>query len=189
MAQAELKEAVTENDVTLSRQQYLTFMLGGETFAIGILAIKEIIEYGQLTEVPRMPDFIRGVINLRGAVVPVIDLKARFSNRLTEVARRTCIVIIEVQSGDDETQDIGILVDAVNEVLEIPQPDIEPPPSFGAAIESRFINGMGKVNDKFVIILDIAHILMIDEISQLAADHTESVSPLANNEGSDESSD
>jgi len=173
MGQAQETAAAEEFNNNQSRRQYLTFMLGGETFAIGILAIKEIIEYGQLTEVPRMPAFIRGVINLRGAVVPVIDLKARFSKKMTKVARRTCIVIIEVESGQDETQDVGILVDAVNEVLEIPQLDIEPPPSFGAAIESRFINGMGKVNDRFVIILDISHILMMEEISQLAAGYSE----------------
>jgi purine-binding chemotaxis protein CheW len=83
-----------------AQQQYLTFMLGGETYAMGILAIKEIIEYGDLTEVPRMPAFIRGVINLRGAVVPVIDLSARFGKQATRVTRRTCIVIIEVASGE-----------------------------------------------------------------------------------------
>lgn len=151
------------------QQQYLTFMLGGEVFAMGILSIKEIIEYGQLTEVPRMPDFIRGVINLRGAVVPVIDLGARFGKNPTQVARRTCIVIIEVASVDDGQQDIGVMVDAVNEVLEIPLSEIEPAPSFGANIRADFINGMGKVNDKFVIILDVNHVLSLDEMSTLAA--------------------
>jgi len=153
------------------QQQYLTFMLGGETYAMGILAIKEIIEYGNLTEVPRMPQFIRGVINLRGAVVPVIDLSSRFGKQATQVTRRTCIVIVEVAGGGEmqnETQDVGVMVDAVNAVLEIPAGEIEPPPSFGANIRADFINGMGKVNGKFVIILNIQHVLSVDEMATLS---------------------
>ncbi len=149
------------------QQQYLTFMLGGETYAMGILAIKEIIEYGNITEVPRMPDFIRGVINLRGAVVPVIDLGARFGKRATDITRRTCIVIIEVANGE-ETQDIGVMVDAVNEVLEISANEIEPAPSFGANIRADFIDGMGKIDGKFVIILNIRQVLSVEEMSTLA---------------------
>jgi len=148
-------------------QQYLTFMLGGETYAIGILRIKEIIEYGNLTEVPRMPDFIRGVINLRGAVVPVIDMGARFGKRAIEITRRTCIVIIEVMMGE-ESQDVGVMVDAVNEVLEIPGTEIEPTPTFGANIRADFIAGMGKLNGKFVIILNIQHVLSVEEMATLA---------------------
>ncbi|MDO8772859.1 MAG: chemotaxis protein CheW [Burkholderiaceae bacterium] len=148
------------------QQQYLTFMLSGETYAMGILAIKEIIEYGNLTEVPRMPKFIRGVINLRGSVVPVIDLSSRFGKQATNVTRRTCIVIIEVATGN-ETQDVGVMVDAVNAVLEIPPQEIEPPPTFGANIRADFINGMGKVNGKFVIILNIQHVLSVDEMGAL----------------------
>ncbi|MBN8763307.1 MAG: chemotaxis protein CheW [Thiobacillus sp. 63-78] len=148
------------------QQQYLTFMLGGETFAIGILAIKEIIEYGNLTEVPMMPDYIRGVINLRGSVVPVVDLSTRFGRKSTQLTRRTCIVIIEVAS-DQETQVVGVVVDAVNEVLEIAQDQIEPPPAFGAKIRTDFIRGMGKVDGKFVIILNVGNVLSIDDLALL----------------------
>lgn len=155
------------SDSTGQQGQYLTFMLSGEVFAIGILSIKEIIEYGNLTEVPRMPGFIRGVINLRGAVVPVIDLGVRFGKQPGNVSRRTCIVIIEVQH-EGEQQVVGVMVDAVNEVLDIPASEIEPPPSFGAKIRSDFIRGMGKVEGKFVIILDVDHVLSVDEISSLA---------------------
>ena len=158
--------AVVSASAAQDQQQYLTFMLGGETYAMGILVIKEIIEYGNLTEVPRMPQFIRGVINLRGAVVPVIDLGSRFGKQATQVTRRTCIVIIEVATGD-ETQDVGVMVDAVNAVLEIPPQEIEPPPSFGANIRADFISGMGKVNGKFVIILSIQHVLSVDEMVTL----------------------
>jgi len=146
--------------------QYLTFTLGGEMFGVGILNVKEIIEFGNLTEIPMMPAFIRGVINLRGAVVPVIDLAARFGGKTTEVGRRTCIVIIEVPD-EDTRHDIGVIVDAVSEVLEIPGSEIEPPPSFGARIRADFILGMGKVAGKFVILLDITKVLSVEEIAML----------------------
>jgi purine-binding chemotaxis protein CheW len=147
--------------------QYLTFMLGGEMFAIGILAIKEIIEYQNLTEVPMMPPCVRGVINLRGAVVPVMDLAARFGKPATAVTKRTCIVIVEI-GADGERQDVGVTVDAVNEVLEIPQSDIESAPSFGANIRTDFIEGMGKLNGRFVIILDTDHVLSVDDVQALS---------------------
>ncbi|MDR7308650.1 chemotaxis protein CheW [Rhodoferax saidenbachensis] len=159
------------NSSQIDQHQYLTFMLGGEVYAMGILAIKEIIEFGSLTEVPRMPSFIRGVINLRGAVVPVIDLSARFGKAITTVTRRTCIVIVEVSDGhgpQGSTQVVGVMVDAVNAVLEIPQNEIEPPPSFGANIRADFMTGMGKVYGKLVIILNIHHVLSVEEMAGLA---------------------
>ena len=146
--------------------QYLTFALGGEMFAVGILNVKEIIEYGHLTEIPMMPAFIRGVINLRGSVVPVIDLAARFGGSPAELGKRTCIVIVEVADADTQ-HDIGIMVDAVSEVLDIPASEIEPPPSFGAKIRADFIFGMGKVGGKFVIILNIDKVLSVEEIALL----------------------
>jgi purine-binding chemotaxis protein CheW len=149
---------------TLEPAQYLTFVLAGEMFAIGILAIKEIIEYGSLTPVPMMPPSVRGVINLRGAVVPVMDLLARFGKSASQITKRSCIVIVEVAHGDDR-QVIGVAVDAVNEVLDIAPADIEPPPAFGARIRSDFIQGMGKVKGRFVILLDLNHALSMDEIA------------------------
>jgi purine-binding chemotaxis protein CheW len=154
------------------QQQYLTFSLGEEMFALGILAIREIIEYGNLTEVPMTPPFIRGVINLRGAVVPVIDLAVRFGRTAKATTRRTCIVIIETGLNEDDVRrhhQMGIVVDAVSEVLEIPASDIEPPPEFGARIRTDFISGMGKVNGHFVVMLDVERILSLDEIAVLAA--------------------
>ncbi|QDF95524.1 chemotaxis protein CheW [Azoarcus sp. DD4] len=147
-------------------QQYLTFSLGGEVFALGILNVKEIIEFGNVTEIPMMPSFIRGVINLRGAVVPVIDLSARFGGKNSTVSRRTCIVIVEIE-GEDGKQDLGVIVDAVNEVLEIPRTEIEPPPAFGAKIRADFIQGMGKVDGRFVIILNVERVLSTEEIAML----------------------
>ena len=148
-------------------QQYLTFFLGGEMYGLGILNIKEIIEYGNLTEIPMMPAFIRGVINMRGSVVPVVDLLARFGGKKTGIGRRTCIVIIELTL-EGGRHDIGVMVDAVSEVLEIPQSEIEPPPSFGAKIRTDFIDGMGKVAGKFVIILNTERVLSVDEMAMLA---------------------
>ncbi|MEI6413442.1 MAG: chemotaxis protein CheW [Pseudomonadota bacterium] len=149
-----------------NQQQFLTFSVGGELFAVGILNVKEIIEYGNLTQIPMMPPFIRGVINLRGSVVPVVDLAARFGGTPAVISRRTCIVIIEIR-GEDDDHDIGVVVDGVNEVLEILAKDIEPPPAFGAKIRTDFIRGMGKVGSRFVIILNIDKVLSMNELTQL----------------------
>lgn len=161
-----LATAPTNSGPLEEQKQYLTFMLSGESFAIGILCIKEIIEYTGLTQVPMMPECIRGVINLRGSVVPVLDLAVRFGKKSGEVTKKTCIVIIEASSGN-ERHDMGVVVDAVNAVLEIPRTEIEPPPAFGARIRTDFIEGMGKVGGKFVILLNANQVLSIDELSNL----------------------
>lgn len=162
------KTAVTvgEAERRHDQNQYLTFVLGRETFALGILSIKEILEYSAPTEIPMMPAFIRGVVNLRGAAVPVVDLCARFGRPSVAVTKKTCIVIIETRI-EDESHVLGVVVDAVNEVLEIPGSEIEPPPSFGASIRTDFIAGMGKVRGKFVIILDVDRVLCVEEMEML----------------------
>jgi purine-binding chemotaxis protein CheW len=141
-------------------------MLGGEVFAIGILAIKEIIEYAGLTTVPLMPDCVRGVINLRGAVVPVIDLAARFGRPATQIGKRTAIVIVEIDA-DGEQQVVGVMVDAVNAVIDIAASEIEPAPQFGVRVRSEFIAGMGKVNGKFVILLNTDQVLSVTELEAM----------------------
>ncbi|BBL75286.1 chemotaxis protein CheW [Methylomagnum ishizawai] len=150
-------------------QQYLVFTLRGELFALGLLNVREIIEYNQLTEVPLMPDTVRGVINLRGAVVPVIDLSSSFWKQRATPGKRTCIVIVEL---DDSAKQrvMGILVDSVNKVVEIPRADIEPPPSFGTKIRTDFIAGMGKLDDHFVIILNAARVLSVEQLAALQED-------------------
>lgn len=147
-------------------RQYLTFMVAGEMFAIPIASIKEIIEYRAPTDVPMMPSFMRGVINLRGRVVPVIDLSARFGRGKSETTRRTCIVIVELAQ-EQEQHELGIAVDAVSAVLDIADADVEPPPNFGAKLRADFISGMGKIGDRFVIILAIEKVLSVDELSAL----------------------
>lgn len=166
MSERQRLAVTTSANAHPDHQQYLRFMLGGDSYAIGILGIKEIIEFGHLTEVPRMPPFIRGVINLRGAVVPVVDLSARFGRQVTQATRRTCIVILEVEC-EGETQVVGVMVDSVSEVLEISASQIEPAPSFGARIRADFIEGMGKVNDRFVIILNVNRVLSVQEMASL----------------------
>ena len=169
LARQSTRDAAVIRDAILKaeeQQQYLTFLLGDEMFAIGILAIREIIEYGFVTEVPMTPPFIRGVINLRGAVVPVVDLALRFGREAGETTKRTCIVIVEIESAKG-SQEMGV-VDAVSEVLEISHDDIEPPPEFGARIRNDFIKGMGRINGKFVVVLDVNRVLSVDEVAVVA---------------------
>ncbi|MDN5514302.1 chemotaxis protein CheW [Ectopseudomonas composti] len=154
--------------VTDTTQQYLTFTLGEEVFAVGTRNVREIIEYGRLTPVPLMPSSILGVINLRGGVVPIMDLRQRFGQGATQVSRRSCIVILEVlRDGIDQV--IGIVVEAVNAVLEIPQQDIEPPPSFGSHIPTDFLIGMGKLESGLVVLIDIGRVLSLDDLRLLAS--------------------
>jgi purine-binding chemotaxis protein CheW len=148
-------------------KQYLTFMLGREMMAMGIRSIREILEYTEPTLVPMMPADIRGVIDLRGAVVPVVDLAARIGRPSTAASRKTCIVIIEI--GDaDSPQIIGAVVDAVNAVIEVSEAEIEPPPMFGSSIRRDFIEGLGKVNGRFVVILDTNQLLSTHDQASVA---------------------
>ncbi|CAK0758108.1 purine-binding chemotaxis protein CheW [Gammaproteobacteria bacterium] len=152
---------------TAEQKQYLTFLIGTEMFGIGILMIKEIIGYGNITLVPMVPPFIRGVINLRGVVVPVFDLAIRFGRTAQKTTKHTCIVIIDIVVGD-HTNRMGIVVDAVSEVMEIADADIRSSPEFGTNLRTDFMQGMGKVNDKFVILLDMDRVLALDEVSVMA---------------------
>lgn len=160
-------EQLQDTDGGEEVQQFLTFLLNGEAYGIGILHVKEIIEYGSLTKVPMMPNFIAGVINLRGSVVPVVNLACRFQIENTEITKRTSVIVIEVQDGDDILE-VGIVVDMVNEVLELKPDELSPAPSFGAKIRTDFIKHMGKIeNDRFMIILDVSKVLSVDELSIL----------------------
>ncbi|AFL75939.1 chemotaxis protein CheW [Thiocystis violascens] len=141
-----------------SAHQYLTFTVSGQVYGIGILTIKEIIQYGGVCGVPMLPAFIRGVINLRGAVVPVVDLSVRFHGQVAPTGKRNCIVIVETRA-DEGVQDVGVVVDSVSAVLDIAAAEIEPAPVFGARIKTDFIRGMGKVDGRFVILLDVERVL------------------------------
>jgi len=179
-----MNKLVEKNNEVSSAQQdlimkYLSFLLGDKSYAISILKIKEIIEYGTVTPIPKMPDFICGAINLRGKLVPVIDLLERLGNGKSEIGKRSCIVIVEIAFGEN-ILNIGVIVDAVSRVMDFKKSDIESAPSFGGTIETNFIEGMGKVDDEFVIILNIDCILSLGDLTLLAV--SEGVdSPVAKN--------
>jgi len=149
--------------------QYLTFILNDEAYGIDILKIREIIDYGNITKVPMMPGYIAGVINLRGSVVSVVDLALRFSEKKSLRTKRSSIVILEVLDDEQQKLEIGITVDVVNEVLDITAADIEPAPSFGTKIRTDFISGMGKVDNKMLVLLNTDNILAIEELSDLSS--------------------
>ena len=148
--------------------QYLTFEIAGDEYALGILGVKEIIEYDTVTKVPMTPPWIRGVINLRGSVVPVIDLAVKFGFSDRRVTKRTCIVIVEVNLEGSQTV-MGLIVDGVSQVIDLQRQDIEPAPAFGTRVRVDFLQGLGKVGKKFVLILNIDRTLSIEELITAAA--------------------
>jgi purine-binding chemotaxis protein CheW len=156
--------------------RYLTFTLGTETYAVSILEVSEIIEFRALTVVPMMPPYIRGVVNLRGRVLPVVDLSARFGRPPTVVGRRTGVIVVELVDRPAETngaaagagvQGIGIMVDAVNKVVHLNDDDIEPVPAFGTGIRSDFISGMAKYDGTFIVVLKVERVLSLDEMAMI----------------------
>ena len=146
--------------------QSLSFRCMKTAFAFPIERVREIIEYGQVTTVPLMPGYVKGVINLRGNVVPVIDLSHRFGGPVTEIGNRTCIIILEMPTGHS-VQSAGLIVDAVDEVLDIEANQIEPPPEFGAGISSQFILGMARRDNGFLIILKAEALFTEDEMDRI----------------------
>jgi len=156
------------NTQSSDQTQYLTFHLAGEEYAVGILKVKEIIEYGTLTRVPQTPAAVRGVINLRGNVVPVVDLAIKFGMPRSPLTNRTCIVIVEVDL-DGEQSVIGIIADSVSQVIDLPAGDVLAPPAFGTRIRVDFLTGMGKSGNKFVLILDIEKVLSGEDLKSSAA--------------------
>lgn len=149
------------------QQQYLTFFLADEEYAVNIQKVKEIIEYSSVTKVPKVPLWIRGVINLRGNVVPVVDLAVRFGLDERPTTKTTCIVIVEVQQ-DTENTIMGVIADAVNQVIELNPQDIEEPPAFGTRVRLEYLAGMGKLGKKFALILDIDQVLSAAELLRVA---------------------
>jgi purine-binding chemotaxis protein CheW len=143
--------------------QYLTFKLGDEVYAVDISKVREVLDFTSVTKVPRTPEFMRGVINLRGSVVPVVDLRVKFGMDKTESSVNTCIIITEV-TVDNETAVLGALADSVQEVIDLDAEHIQPAPRIGTKLKTEFIKGMGKQNDRFMIILDVDKIFSTDEL-------------------------
>jgi len=152
--------------------QYLTFFMAGEEYAVGILQIREILELGPMTRVPAAPAYVRGVINVRGSVMPVIDIAVKLGLPETQVTRRTCVVIVEA-AFTGETRVLGLLVDAVHQVIELSDADVEPPPSFGTQVLPSFLLGMARAEPKFVMLLDLDRVLTASEIEAVEAVETE----------------
>ncbi len=160
--QEELSDLYDDEDEDTQKDKYLTFVIGKETYGIEILHVDSIIVMQEITEVPDLPDSIIGVINLRGRVISVMDVRKRFHLEAREYDERTCIIVIDVQGTS-----IGMIVDNVSEVLDIPQNSIDPPPKSHSRIKSTYIQGMGKVNQQVRILLDVEKILYEEELEQI----------------------
>lgn len=145
--------------------KYLTFLLPGKVYAVSIMKVKEIIEYGNVIDVPMMPDFINGAINLRGQVIPVIDLNVRLGGEKTGVTRRSCIIVVDLLLAGKNMK-VGLLVDAVSKVLDFQESQIDAAPSFNGNINTDYIEGMGKTEDAFIILLNIDNLLSMEDMHQ-----------------------
>lgn len=158
---------MVEERANAQAQQFLSFYIAGEEYAVSILEVKELIEYTAVTKMPSMPPFIRGVANHRGSVVPVLDLAVRFGFPSTPITKWTCIVMLEFRvEGEDAL--VGVLADSVSQVVEFLPEDIEPPPTFGTRASAAFLKGMGRSGKKFVLILNLEHLLSAKDLDQAA---------------------
>ena len=164
------KEFVDKKDANyvMNTQKFLTFRLAMEEYGIEILKVREIIGLMKITSVPRTPEYIRGVINLRGKVIPVMNLRVKFKMESVEDTDESCIIVVDVRRKDHSVQ-MGILVDSVSEVLDINENEIEDAPEFGTQVDTDFINGMGKSKDKVIILLDINRVLSAEDIEMIEA--------------------
>lgn len=165
-----MKETATTTQTT----QYLTFRLGDELFGVDVGKAREVLDYTEVTHVPQMPDYMLGVINLRGSVVPVINLRRKFGMRNVEQTIDTCIIVIEIEV-DGDVIVVGTLADAVQEVLDLNAAQIEPPPRLGTRLNTEFIKGMGNIDDQFLIILDIDRVFTAEEIAVFDGQAAEAV--------------
>ena len=163
-------------DSTIQETTYLTFYLDNDLYGLSIHAVREVLECTSITKVPRTADYMRGVINVRGHAVPVVDLRTQFGLCEVEQTVDTCIIIVEIEM-QAESATIGMLVDGVQEVLEIPSENIEKAPRMGSSIDARFLQGIGKLEDTFVILLDVQEVFSEEELGAVAESEALSMSP------------
>jgi len=149
----------------MTTNQYLTFTLSRELFALNIVSVKEVLEHTRITKVPRTPGFMKGVINLRGHAVPIVDMRLKFGMSEGEITVNTCIIIVEIKSDQNEIVQIGALVDSVREVIEMKDSEVEAPPKMGLSVNTDYIRGMAKQHDDFVLILDVQKIFSAEELA------------------------
>lgn len=155
--------------------QYLTFRLNGETYGVDILRVQEIKGWTELTNIPNTPEYVRGVLNLRGTVVPIIDMRARFKLEQIDYTPTTVVIVLSVKNNKGDYSLVGIVVDAVSDVMNVDVKEIKPTPDFGNGIETEFLNGLATVNDEMVMLMDVDLLLKVDEIMpQEALEHADS---------------
>jgi len=165
---------IVENDSNsniVNTNQYLSFSLGEEQYGVSVLRVKEVDYVRKITRVPRMPVFMKGVINLRGSVLPVIDLRLKLGMETKEATSDSRTIIIEVENADGNTLSTGVLVDSVQEVIEIPQESIDNAPKMGVSINIEFIEGIARLKDNFIIILNTNKVFSVEEIDELSSHH------------------
>ena len=151
-----------------NENKFLSFFLGSEEYGVEILRVREIIGLIDITPLPQMPDYVKGVINLRGKIIPVIELRAKFSLDPKAYTEETCVIVVEVTEGDDDRFHMGVIVDNVNEVIDIPRSHIDPAPRFGGAMNTSYILGMGKVKNKVLTLLDIDKVMSQSDLVGLS---------------------
>lgn len=165
MTQATQEKPGTDEAKHFDSGKFLTFKLGEESYGVAVLKIREIIRMQKITAVPQMPPYVKGVINLRGKVIPVIDMRIKFSVGNDEVTERTCIVVVQIQNSDKGQTSVGLIVDAVEEVVNISESDVEETPELGAQFDSRYILGIAKIKGEVKTLLDIDPVIMDDNIA------------------------
>ncbi len=152
---------IDDND----KREFLTFMLAGEEYGVDILRVQEIKGWDEVTNIPNTPDYIRGVINLRGSIVPIIDMRLRFALESKEYDATTVVVVLRIENDKGSDRTMGVVVDAVSDVYNVPKIDIKPSPDFGLAVDTEFVNGLATVAEKMIIVLNIDHMLNAKELA------------------------
>jgi len=174
----EIRHSEEQQSLDQGVQQYLTFMIGGEEYAVSLLKVREIVEYEPVTKIPRTPAWVRGVMNLRGSVAPVVDLAIKFGQTPSEVGKLTCVVIVEVEL-EGEAAVMGVITDAVSRVIDLKPEEIEPPPAFGTRVRVDYVLGMARSGKKFCLLLDTDAVLSADEMIEISASIEPSTAEIA----------
>jgi len=165
---SQMDQSIVGAELDENTQQFLTFILAGEEYGVDILRVQEIKGWDAVTQVPNTPEYVRGVINLRGTIVPIIDLRIRFSMEQLEYGPTTVVIVLKVISGDDNSRIMGIVVDGVSDVYNVKNEEINAAPDFGDGVDSSFVKGLATVDEKMVIILDIDHMLNSNELASVS---------------------
>ena len=169
----QIQESIDNNQaVNAGTQQFLTFILAGEEYGVDILRVQEIRGWEDATEIPNTPEYVKGVVNLRGTIVPIIDLRFRFELEQVEYSKTTVVIVMKIYGGSGE-RTMGFVVDAVSDVYNVDHEQQKTPPDFGCVVSTEFIKGLATVDEKMIILLDIDHVVDVDEVVETAESETE----------------